>query len=183
MLFNFTQLFFHFGEPWSVFVKTSRHQPNVAPKFRSFLSIRGLIWNIATTIKFLVKLFLVRCKQGVLMVISSLSSYCLIFLAPADIFPFSISITWTFPTSLTLYFLSILSRSFFSNSNVPLLLSFTVLTHFLYCAIFAWILLFHQGFFCFSLLLSFFIFLRFSATTYAPAYSKLFIVVIEVCCC
>ena len=89
---------------------------------------------------------------------------------------FSISITWKFPTSLSWNFLSILSRFFFSNSNVP----FRLLTSFIHSGIFAWIFLFHQDSFHFSLLLFSFFFSGFSATTYTPTYNKSFILVIEI---
>ena len=56
---------------------------------------------------------------------------------------------------------------------------FSLLTSFLHSAIFTWILLFHQYLFRFSLLLFFFILPSFSATTYAPAYNKLFISVMQ----
>ena len=49
----------YLGEPWSSFVKIFRYQPNIIPKFRNFLSIRGFIWNVTTTIRSMVKLFLV----------------------------------------------------------------------------------------------------------------------------
>ena len=88
---------------------------------------------------------------------------------------FSISITWKFPTSLSSNFLSILSRSSFSNSNVP----FSLLTSFLHSGIFTWIFLFHQDSFRFSLLLFSFLFSGFLATTYTPTYNKSFILVIE----
>ena len=68
LLFNFTQTFFHLGEPWSIFVKIFRYRANIAPKFRSLWSINNFIWNVNTTIKFVVKLFLVRRKQSVLIV-------------------------------------------------------------------------------------------------------------------
>ena len=97
------------------------------------------------------------------------------FVAPANIFSFTTSIPWRLPHHSVCTF----SPFYQGLSFQILLLLFSLLTSFLHSTIFAWIPLFLQGFFWFSLLFFFFIFPSFSAVAHPPVYKKLFILVTE----